>query len=180
LKKQNLPLTAAIAHSTTSVSMPANHCPSGARTDGYTSTIRAAGFNGIADIIWAAECRKKTFDRLGVGRQRDDTSGRSNFTASPVTRPAANANDRLFFTGPTIVENSDPRRAAMPDVVALCSRGEGLACSQHNARVAAAFPWVLRMNRCQRLRPVTKPLRGGVVLGAAAVASRDYDRLTVP
>ena len=107
-KTQNLPLMAAIPHSTTSASMPANRCPYGARTDGYTPTIRAAGFNGTADIIWAAECRRKTFDRLGGGRQCDDTSGRSNFTASRVTRPAANANDRLFFTGPTTVENSDP------------------------------------------------------------------------
>jgi hypothetical protein len=157
---------AAIAHSTTSVSMPANHCPSGARTDGYTPTIRAAGFNGIADIIWAAECRKKTFDRLGVGRQCDDISGRSNFTASPVTRPAANANDRLFFTGPTIVENSDPCRAAMPDVVAPCSRGEGLACSQHNARVAARVPVSSACESMQRLRSVTKPLRDDTATSA--------------
>src|SRR6202163_549858 len=53
---------AVTAHSTTSASMPASHYPSGARTDGYTQTIRAAGFNGIADTIWAAECRKKIFD----------------------------------------------------------------------------------------------------------------------
>jgi hypothetical protein len=31
-------------------------------------SIRAAGFNGTADIILVAECRKKTFDRLGGGR----------------------------------------------------------------------------------------------------------------
>jgi hypothetical protein len=99
--------------------MPANHCPSGARTDGCTPTIRAAGFNGIADIIWDAECRRKTFDRSGVGRQCDDTSGRSNFTASPVTRPAANASDRLFFTGPMIVENYDPSRVVKSGVMAL-------------------------------------------------------------
>jgi hypothetical protein len=105
-----LRLVAMIPHSTISASMPANHCPFGARTDGYTPTIRAAGFNGIADIIWAAVRRKKTFDRSGAGRQCDDTLGRSNFTASPATRPAANANDRLSFTGPTTVEIFDPCR----------------------------------------------------------------------
>src|SRR5579859_7349657 len=87
--------------------MPANHCRSGARTDGYTPTIRAAGFNGIADIIWAAVCLKKIFDRSGGGRQCDDTSNKSNFTARPATRPAAGASDRPFSTGPTTVENSD-------------------------------------------------------------------------
>ena len=111
-------------HSTTSASMPAKHCPSGARTDGYSPTIRAAGFNGTADTIWAAVRRKKTFDRLGGGRQCDDTSGRSNFTASPVTRPAANTNDRLFFTGLTTVENFDPRRAPISDATAAQETSE--------------------------------------------------------
>src|ERR1700676_5047251 len=92
--------------------MPANRCLSGARTDGYIPTIRAAGFNGTADIILAAECRKKTFDRLDGGGQCEDTSDRSNFTASRVPRPAANANDRLFFIGPTTVGNFDSIRAA--------------------------------------------------------------------
>jgi len=91
---------------------------SGATTAGYTPTIRAAGFNGIADIISAAECRKKTIDRSGGGRPCDDTSGRSNFTASPVTRPAADANDRLFCTGLTTVENFERCRAAISDAVA--------------------------------------------------------------
>src|ERR1700730_7471371 len=88
--------------------MPPSHYPSGARRDGYTQTIRAAGFNGIADTIWAAECRKKIFDRLGGGRECDDTSGRLNFTASRATRLAANANGKLFFNGPMTVEKFDP------------------------------------------------------------------------
>jgi hypothetical protein len=116
--------------------MPAKHCPSGARTDGYTPTIRAAGFNGIADIIWGAVCRKKTFDRLGGGRQCDDTSDKSNFTASPVTRSAANASDRLFFTRPMTVENFDPCRAAISDVTAVHATSE--MGSQHQELEYAA------------------------------------------
>src|ERR1700676_803975 len=110
---------AAIPHSTTLASMPANHCLSGARTDGYTPTILAAGFNGTADIILAAECCKKTFDRLDGGGESEDTSDRSNFTASRVTTPAANANDRLFFTGPTTVGNFDSIRAAISVMAAV-------------------------------------------------------------
>jgi hypothetical protein len=55
----------------------------------------------------AAECLKRIFDRSGGGRQCEDTSDRSNFTASRVTRPAANVKGRLFFTGPTTVGNFD-------------------------------------------------------------------------
>src|SRR5581483_1876968 len=107
LKRQNLPSTAATPHSITLVWMPVSHCPSGEKKDGYTPTIRGAGFNGIAGIIWAAECRKKTFDRLGAGRLCADTSGKLNFTASQATRPAANVNGRRFFIGPTTVEASE-------------------------------------------------------------------------
>jgi hypothetical protein len=65
-------------------------------------------FADDADTIWAAECRKKIFDRLGGGRQCDDASGRLNFTASRATRLAANANGKLFFNGPMTVEKFDP------------------------------------------------------------------------
>ena len=112
---------ASIPRSTTSASMPANRCLYGARTDGYTLTIRAAGFNGTADIILAAERRKKTFDRLGGGRQCEGTSDRLNFTANRVTRPAANANDRPFFTGHTIVGNFDSIRAAISVIAVMAS-----------------------------------------------------------
>ena len=103
----------AIAHSITLTSMPANHYRSGARKDGFTPTIRAVGSSGIVGTTWAAECRRKTFDRSGGGRQCDDIFGRSNFTASQATRIAANANDRLFYIGPTTAENFDPCHIAI-------------------------------------------------------------------
>jgi hypothetical protein len=103
----------AIAHSIALASMPANHYRSGVRKDGFTPTIRAVGSSGIVGTTWAADCRRKTFDRSGGGRQCDDIFGRSNFTASQATRPAANANDRLFYTGPTTAENFDPYHTAI-------------------------------------------------------------------
>ena len=79
----------------------------GARTVGYTPMILAAGFNGTAGIMSAAECRRKTIGRLGGGGECEDTLGRSNVTASRETRLAANGKDRLFFTGPTTVGDFD-------------------------------------------------------------------------
>jgi hypothetical protein len=107
--------------------MPANRCLYGARTDGYTLTIRAADFNGTADIILAAERRKKTFDRSGGGRQCEGTSDRSSFTANRETKPAANANDRPFFTGPTTVGNFDSIPIAVM-AVALNNATSALGC----------------------------------------------------
>jgi hypothetical protein len=89
-------------------SMPASRYLSGARTDGSTPTIREGGSSGIAGTIWAAECRRKTFDRSNGGRQCDDIFARSNFTASEAILPVANASDRLFYTGHTIAEHSEP------------------------------------------------------------------------
>ena len=69
--------------------------------------ILAAGFNGTAGIMSAAECRRKTIGRLGGGGECEDTLGRSNVTASRETRLAANGKDRLFFTGPTTIGDFD-------------------------------------------------------------------------
>ena len=88
-------------------SMPANRWPYGARTVGYTPMILAAGFNGTAGIMSAAECRRKTIGKFGGGGECEDTLGRSNVTASRETRLAANGRDRLFFTGPTTVGDFD-------------------------------------------------------------------------
>ena len=92
-------LPAATVRSITLASMRASPCPPGARTDGFTLTIHAAGFSGTAATIWAAARRKKTTDRSAVGKQCDGTSGKLSVTANPAIRCAVSGNARHFYTG---------------------------------------------------------------------------------
>ena len=143
----------AIAHSITLTSMPANHYRSGARKDGFIPTIRAVGSSGIVGTTWAAECRRKTFDRSGGGRQCGDIFGRSNFTASQATRPAANANDRLFYIGPTTAENFDPCHIA----IAIYARAIFRKSSRHFEKRRLPL-WVrMRNTLCEQMFSASPP-----------------------
>jgi hypothetical protein len=79
-------------------------CPPGARTDGFTPTIHAAGFSGTAATTWAAARRKKTTDRSDVGKQCEGTSGKLSVIANQAIRCAVSGNARHFYTGRTTAE----------------------------------------------------------------------------
>ena len=62
--------------------------------------IRAAGFNGIAAITWAADYLQKMSGKLSVGLQLNGTSPRSEKIASVAIGIAGSANGRPFSIGP--------------------------------------------------------------------------------
>ena len=61
--------------------------------------IRAAGFNGIAAITWAADYLQKMSGKLSVGLQLNGTSPRLEKTVSGAIGTAGHGKNRLFSIG---------------------------------------------------------------------------------
>ena len=87
--------------STISASTQVNRFPFGGRRAGFTRTIRAAGFSGIADIISAADCRKRICTKSGGGKLCAATLHKSVIIASRAIGGADHASGKHFFNGPT-------------------------------------------------------------------------------
>src|ERR1700683_4845523 len=148
-------LPAATVRSITLASMRASPCPPGARTDGFTLTIHAAGFSGTAATIWAAARRKKTTDRSAVGKQCDGTSGKLSVTANQAIRCAVSGNARHFYTGRTTAEQfefcgapSQPSQPVLGGVLAalpLAAARDGVSALQ--GRLGAAIGRPRPLNR---------------------------------
>ena len=84
--------------------MPANPYRNGSIRDGYTRTILAAGFNGIAATTWAAECLTKTCGRSNAGRRFGATLHKFGIIVSPAISFAAPVSGRPCCIGPTTAE----------------------------------------------------------------------------
>ena len=73
----------------------------GGQKAGFIPMTRAAGSNGIAGIIWAAACLKKTRDRSSDGEQYGGICGRYNDTVPQAISAAAVANAKPYCIGLT-------------------------------------------------------------------------------
>src|ERR1700683_3185378 len=113
-------------HSTTLVSMPVSRCRNGARRDGYTPTIHAAGSNGTAGTTWGDECPTRTLGRSDAGRQFAVMCVSFSLRASLAMSGAAGSNGRRCCTGPTTAASCYGNSAAPePDGCDLARLGLG-------------------------------------------------------
>ena len=91
---------------------------------GSIRTIRAAGSNGIAAIIWAAACPKRTHARSSAGKPSAGMSARSSGIANRAISPAASASARRCCTGPTTAGKFDGAGGLCPLQSVIGARGQ--------------------------------------------------------
>jgi hypothetical protein len=82
-----------------------NRCLNGEGRDGYITKIHAVGFNGIADITWAAVVRMMNA-KSNAGAQCGGTLRRLSRTVLAENLNAGQGNDKRCFTGLTTHEKS--------------------------------------------------------------------------
>ena len=66
---------------------------------GLSNQIPAAGFNGIADTIWAGVCRTLTIPRSNDGVHSGATKPKFALIANPAMSGAARGKGRPFYSG---------------------------------------------------------------------------------
>jgi hypothetical protein len=100
--------------STFSGSTPVSHFRCGGGRGGCIPTIRAAGSNGIAAIIWAGAWPRRTIARSGGGRRCAVMSARSSAIAKKAISAAAAASARHCCTGPTTAASCEQVAGTTP------------------------------------------------------------------
>lgn len=95
--------------------MQASRFTYGEKRDGFTLTIRAVGFNGIAAITWAVACPKRINAKSNVGRQCAAMSSKFDAIANLGIFSAADDSGRPYSIGLMTAETSDGVESGVED-----------------------------------------------------------------